>query len=92
MKRTAKDARIGGSSNKELEDGSAELTARLEFPSEKFQAKATQPTEVSDSLHEALMAKLMVDTEGSVRTEKWEVGRIKKAKEVNVTLPWGKVE
>lgn len=29
------------------------------------------------------MAKLMVDTEGSVRTEKWEVGRIKKAKEVN---------
>ena len=68
------------------------MTARLEFPSEKFQAKATQPTEVSDSLHGALMAKLMVDTEGSVRTEKWEVGRIKKAKEVNVTLPWGKAE
>ena len=45
VKRTAKDARIGGSSNKELEDGSAELTARLEFPSEKFQAKATQPAD-----------------------------------------------
>ena len=30
VKRTAKDARIDGSSNKELEDGSAELTARLE--------------------------------------------------------------
>jgi hypothetical protein len=38
------------------------------------------------------MAKLTVDTEGSVRTEKWKVGRIKKAKEVNVTLPWGKAE
>ena len=72
----------------------SQLTARLEFSSEKFQAKATQPTEVSDSLHGALMAKLMVDTEGSVRTEKcqWEVGRVKKANEVNVTLPWGKAE
>ena len=39
----------------------------------------------------ALMAKLMVDIEGSVRTEKWEVGRIKKAKKVNVTLPQGGV-
>lgn len=34
---------------------------------------------------------LMVVTEGSVRTEKWEVGRIKKAKKVNVTLPQGGV-
>ena len=37
------------------------------------------------------MAKLMVDTEGSVRTEKWEVGRIKKAKKVKITLPEGGV-
>ena len=43
VKRTAKDARIGGSSNKELEDGSAELTARLEFSREKFQAKGPKP-------------------------------------------------
>ena len=34
---------------------------------------------------------LMVVTEGSVRTEKWEVDRIKKAKKVNVTLPQGGV-
>ena len=91
VKRTIKDARIDGSSNKELDDGSAELTARLEFSSEKFKAKAShcQPTEVSDSFHGALMANLMIDTEGSIRTEKWEVGRIKKAKKVNVALPEG---
>ena len=36
-----------------------------------------------------MMAKLMIDREGDTRTEKWEVGRIKKAKEVSVALPEG---
>ena len=35
------------------------------------------------------MAKLMIETEGDTRTEKWEVGRIKSAKKISVALPQG---
>ena len=37
------------------------------------------------------MAKLMVVTEGQTRTEKWEVGRLKSHKKINVPLPQGGV-
>ena len=37
------------------------------------------------------MAKLMVVTEGQTRTEKWEVGRLKSHKKINVALPQGGV-
>ena len=88
-KATAKAARISGSANEQLDDGSKELTARVEFSSEKYQAKAQQPSEVGDRLIGGMMAKLMIETEGDTRTEKWEVGRIKSAKKISVALPQG---
>jgi hypothetical protein len=36
-----------------------------------------------------MMAKLMMETEGETRTEKWEVGRLKSAKKISVALPQG---
>ena len=88
-KATAKAARISGSANEQLDDGSKELTARVEFSSEKFQVSSRQPAAVNGDLEGRMMAKLMIDREGDTRTEKWEVGRIKKAKEVSVALPEG---
>ena len=92
-KQVAKTARIGGSSNEELDDGSKELTstARVGFSSEKFQVKPQQPVEINDKLVGGMMAKLMVVTEGQTRTEKWEVGRLKSHKKINVALPQGGV-
>ena len=88
-KATAKAARIDGSANKQLDDGSKELTARAEFSSEKYQAKQQQPAAVDDKLVGGMMAKLMVETDGDTRTEIWEVGRLKSHKKVAVTLPQG---
>lgn len=88
-KRKAKEARIGGSSNEQLDDGSKELTARVEFSSEKYQVKPQQPVTVDGSLNGGMMAKLMIETEGETRTEKWEVGRLKSAKKISVALPQG---
>ena len=90
-KQVAKTARIDGSSNEELDDGSKELTARVEFSSDKFQVKPQQPVEINDKLVGGMMAKLMVVTEGQTRTEKWEVGRLKSHKKINVALPQGGV-
>ena len=92
-KQVAKTARIGGSSNEELDDGSKELTstARVGFSSEKFQVKPQQPVEINDKLVGGMMAKLIVATEGQTRTEKWEVGRLKSHKKINVALPQGGV-
>ena len=43
---------------------------------------------VDRALVGGLMGKLMVETdEDGERKEKWEVGRLKKAKEVSVALP-----
>ena len=66
-KATAKAARIDGSTNKQLNDGSKELTARVEFSSEKYQAKSQQPAAVDGKLAGHMMAKLMVETEGDVK-------------------------
>ena len=88
-KRKAKEARIDGSSNEQLDDGSKELTARVEFSSEKYQVKPQQPVTVDGSLNGGMMAKLMIETEGETRTEKWEVGRLKSAKKISVALPQG---
>ena len=67
-KQAAKEARIDGSANRAIDggDGNAELTARIEFSSDKYQAKTTQPTEVTDALVDGLMAKLI--EQGESRT------------------------
>ena len=88
-KATAKAARISGSANEQLDDGSKELTARVEFSSGKFQVSSRQPAAVNGDLEGRMMAKLMIDREGDTRTEKWEVGRIKSAKTISAALPQG---
>ena len=40
--------------------------------------KPQQPVTVDGSLNGGMMAKLMIETEGETRTEKWEVGRLRK--------------
>ena len=52
-KATAKAARISGSANEQLDDGSKELTARVEFSSEKFQVSSRQPAAVNGDLEGA---------------------------------------
>jgi hypothetical protein len=89
-KQTAKVARIDGSANQELAgDDSAALTGRVEFSHERFRAKTYQSIEVNADLNSGLMAKLMIDTDDDGRTETWQVGRLKSAKEVRVVLPQG---
>jgi hypothetical protein len=89
-KQAAKMARIDGSENQVLTgDDSAALTKRVEFSHERFRAKNVQPTEVTGDLTSGLMAKLMVSIDDDGRTETWEVGRLKSAKEVRVVLPQG---
>ena len=44
---------------------------------------------MDDKLVGRMMAKLMVETEGDTRTEKWEVGRLKSHRKVSVALPEG---
>ena len=86
-KRKAKDARIDGTANEELADGCAELTARVEFFSEKYRLKSRQPATVDDSLVGGMMAKSMVqEVEEGERTETWEIGRLKKTKKISVAL------
>ena len=83
-------ARIDGSAIQELTgDDSAALTGRVEFSHERFRAKTFQPTEVTADLCSGLVAKLMIDTDDYGRTETWQVGRLKSAKEVRVDLPQG---
>ena len=60
-KRKAKNAQIDGTANEELADGSAELTARVEFSSEKYRVKSRQPAAVDDSLVGGMMTKSMVE-------------------------------
>ena len=87
----AKMARLDGSANKELAgDGSAVLTGRVEFSSARFRVKAVQPTVVSQGLVGGMLAKIFIVANGDgVRTEVWDVGRLKAVKEISVTLPQG---
>ena len=52
-------------------------------------AKTFRPTEVTRDLSLGLMAKLMIDADDAGRTETWQVGRLKSAKEVRAVLPQG---
>ena len=88
-KRADKEARIDGSSNEEIDDGSKEMAARVEFSSEKYQVKPKQPGVVDDKIVGGMMGKLAVDIEGQTRTERWEVGRVKSTREIKVALPEG---
>ena len=91
-KEAAKAARIDGSSNMPLGDDCVAIAPprRVEFSSERFRVKETQPTHINGSLVGGMMAKLMVTLkEDGTRTEWWEVGRVKKTKPIAVTLPEG---
>ena len=88
-KRAKKLARIDGSSNRALGGDCDAMPCRVEFSHDTYRVKASQPVEINSSLVGGLMAKLMVDTEGGISTERWEVGRVKKAVEVKVPLPEG---
>ena len=88
---TAKVARIDGSANNELPgDSSDTLTGRVEFSNATYRAKIIQPTGVTHDLVGKLLAKLVVLTDDAgVRTEAWEVGRVRSVKDVTVALPQG---
>ena len=82
-------ARIDGSSNRTLGGDCGAAPCRVEFMHDTYRVKANQPAEINSSLVGGLMAKLMIDTEDGINTERWEVGRVKKAVEVTVPLPEG---
>ena len=87
-----KIARIDGSSNIPLGDECIPAAAlqRVEFSSERYRVKETQPAQINSSLEGGMMAKLIVSTEeDGTRKEFWEVGRVKKSKEIKVPLPEG---
>ena len=91
-KEAAKTARIDGSSNMPMGDDCVAIAPprRVEFASENFQVKETQPAQINGSLVGGMMAKLMVTSEeDGTRKEWWEVGRVKNVKTVRVTLPEG---
>jgi hypothetical protein len=88
----AKKARIGGSSNRTVEeDESARLTPRPTFSHPTFQVKASQPAAISaDGLSGRMLGKLMekVDDAG-VTTCEWRIGRVTKATPITVIAPDG---
>ena len=87
----AKQARIDGSSNKEVTgDRSEELTARAEFKSETHVAMDPQPTSITTDLKGAILAKLTYDED--TKTETWDVGRVKDVTALSVTGPDGQAQ
>ena len=64
-----KQARIDGSSNRALGGDCNTTPRRVEFASDKYRAKETQPAQIDGSLVGYLMAKLMVSENGGVQAE-----------------------
>ena len=89
-KGAAKTARIDGSSNMPLGDDCVAIAPprRVEFASENFRVKETQPAQINGSLAGGMMAKLVVTSEEDGTRKEWrDVGRVKNAKAVTVPLP-----